>query len=292
LRHVGVSVPLPPPAPHVTTDMAPFAKEAERLGFESVWVAEHVVAPVNTDRSKNVSRYFVDGQVPGFQDPIVAMARASAVTSAIKLGTSVLLVPEHHPVRLAKMIGTLDCYSGGRVLLGIGTGWLREEAEIMGVDFDHRWTQTRECIEALKTLWTQDQAEYHGRYVSFPAVRSTPKPARKPHPPILIGGIAPNVLKRVVACADGWAPERIDPPRLKEQVAELRELARRAGRDPQSIEVSVHGKQPDPELIAAFFEAGADRVVTGVPIVNSEREALEHLRRIAPVVLPVARKFR
>jgi alkanesulfonate monooxygenase SsuD/methylene tetrahydromethanopterin reductase-like flavin-dependent oxidoreductase (luciferase family) len=121
---------------------------------------------------------------------IVALARASAVTKTIKLGTGICLIPERNPLLLAKEVATLDRLSGGRFIFGIGAGWLKEETEIMGGDFAHRWTQTKDAILAMKALWTQDEAEYHGQYYDFPRVRSFPKPAQKPHPPIFLGGSA------------------------------------------------------------------------------------------------------
>src|SRR6266446_8167301 len=125
-------------------------------------------------------------------DPFVALAHASAVTTRLKLGTGITLVPERNPLLLAKEIATLDYYSGGRFLFGIGTGWHKEETEIMGGTFAHRWSQTREAIDAMKQLWTNEAAEYHGTYYDFPLVRSFPRPIQQPHPPIYIGGVATN----------------------------------------------------------------------------------------------------
>jgi alkanesulfonate monooxygenase SsuD/methylene tetrahydromethanopterin reductase-like flavin-dependent oxidoreductase (luciferase family) len=162
-----------------SADPAVVARRAEELGFASFWVPEHPILPVHYS-----SRYpgSPDGSIPAavgiIADPFVALARASAATSAIQLGTGVCLVPERNPLLLAKEIATLDHYSGGRFLFGIGAGWLKEETEIMGGDFAHRWTQTRDAILAMKELWTKDESEYHGRYYNFPAVRSFPKPAR------------------------------------------------------------------------------------------------------------------
>ena len=209
MKEIAVAMPLPPPEPHLPVDGAFFAREAESLGFESMWVAEHVIAPAVVTQSQ--SPHFEGGQVPGFQDPLIALARASAVTSRIRLGTGVLLVAEYQPLRLAKQVATLDRYSGGRLMLGVGAGWLREEAEVMGVDFDHRWAHVREAVLAMKAVWTGQRAEYHGKYYDFPSLRSTPTPVQQPHPPILLGGVASNVLKRVVAYGDGWTPQRVTP---------------------------------------------------------------------------------
>ena len=288
MKAIGISMPLPPPLPAHTVDGAFFAREAERLGFESVWCAEHIIAPVTVTKSQ--SAFFAGGQVPGFQDPLIALARASAVTRTIKLGTSVLLVPEHNPLHLAKQIASLDLYSGGRFLLGVGAGWLQEESEIMGVDFPHRWSQAIEAVRVMKELWTKDAAEFHGKYYDFPPVRCYPKPAQKPHPPVLFGGVAPTVEKRVVAHGDGWAPERITPEELKRRLVGLHALAREAGRDPGAIQISIHGKKPEKDIVSSYLEAGANRVVVSAPIVSSEKECLAHLENIARSILPLVRR--
>ncbi|MEW6298444.1 MAG: LLM class F420-dependent oxidoreductase [Thermodesulfobacteriota bacterium] len=226
-----------------TADPAVVAKKAEELGFASFWVPEHAILPVHY-----TSRYPAspDGRIPAavgiIADPFVALARASAVTSTIKLGTGVCLVPERNPLLLAKEVATLDYYSGGRFLFGIGAGWLKEETEIMGGDFAHRWTQTREAILAMKELWTKDESEYHGKYYHFPAVRSFPKPARKPHPPVLLGGSSKYVFKRIVEWGDGWLPTGVPLEALTRGRATLNELAEKAGRDPKTIEVIAFGQ--------------------------------------------------
>jgi probable F420-dependent oxidoreductase len=280
--NVGVSVPLPA----YLVDVAFMARTAEELGFESFWCAEHPFVPVNT-----TSRFpgSADGVIPEsyshFVDPFVALARASGATTRIKLGTGIVLVPERHPLLLAKEVSTLDHFSGGRFLFGIGAGWLREETEIMGGDFDHRWTQTRESVLAMKELWTKPEAEFHGRYYNFPPVRSYPKPAQKPHPPVLLGGGAKNVLERVVAWGDGWLPNRITPEQLRESRATLDRLAKAAGRDPAALTISVHGQPADRDLITRLLDAGATRVIVRPPTVKTDKEMGAELTRIAETVL-------
>ena len=280
--NVGVSVPLPA----YLVDPGFMARTAEELGFESFWCAEHPFIPVQT-----TSRFpgSDDGVIPDsyshFIDPFVALSRASGVTSHIKLGTGIVLVPERHPLLLAKEVSTLDLFSGGRFLFGIGVGWLREETQIMGGDFDHRWTQTRESVLAMKELWTKPEAEFHGRYYDFPAVRSYPKPAQKPHPPVLLGGFAKNVLQRVVAWGDGWLPNRVTPEQLRESRATLDRLAKGAGRDPSAITISVHGQPADRDLIKRLHDAGANRVIVRPPTVKTESEMAAGLTRIAEAVL-------
>jgi probable F420-dependent oxidoreductase len=279
---VGVSVPLPA----YLVDVGFMARKAEELGFESFFCAEHPFIPVQTQSRFPGSE---DGVIPEsyshFVDPFVALARASGTTSRIKLGTGIVLVPERHPLVLAKEVSTLDLFSGGRFLFGIGAGWLREETEIMGGDFDHRWTQTRESILAMKELWTKTEAEFHGTYYDFPPVRSYPKPKQKPHPPVLLGGGARKVLERIVAWGDGWLPNRVTPEQLRESRATLDRLAKDAGRDPSAITITVHGQPADRDLIRRFHDAGANRVLVRPPTVKTIAEMGTELTRIADAVL-------
>jgi len=280
--NVGISVPLPA----YLVDVGAMARTAEALGFESFWCAEHPFIPVHT-----TSRFpgTADGVIPEayshFIDPFVALARASGTTSRIKLATGIVLVPERHPLLLAKEVSTLDLFSGGRFLFGIGAGWLREETQLMGGDFDHRWGQTRESILAMKDLWTKPEAEFHGKFYDFPPVRSNPKPAQKPHPPVLLGGDAPRVLERVVAWGDGWLPNRVTPVELREKRATLDRLAKEAGRDPVAISISVHGQPADRDLITRFHDAGATRIIVRPATSKSEPEMVRELTRIAEAVL-------
>ncbi len=280
--NVGVSVPLPA----YLVDPGLMAKKAEELGFESFFCAEHPFMPVKT-----TSRFAgsPDGVIPEtyahFVDPFVALARASGMTSRIRLATGIVLVPERHPLLLAKEVSTLDLFSGGRFLFGIGAGWLKEETEIMGGDFAHRWTQTRESILAMKELWTKPEAEFHGKYYDFPPVKSNPKPKQKPHPPVLLGGAATNVLQRVVAWGDGWLPNRITPEQVRESRLTLDRLAKDAGRDPSKLTISVFGQPPDRDLIRRYLDAGATRVIVRPESAKTDAEMAAQLTRIAEAVL-------
>ncbi len=283
---------------NASMDPATLAKRAEELGFESFWVPELPIVPVEaSSRDFGPTLDTVDARA--VVDPFVALARASAVTTRIKLGTGVCLVPEHNPLLLAKQVATLDQFSGGRFLFGIGAGGLKEQQEIMGADFAHRWTQARDAVLAMKALWTQEEAEYHGTYYDFPPVFSFPKPAQKPHPPIFLGGTAKNVLKRVVAYGDGWMPARaasiistVDPDFVdREEIAQgrktLNDLAQEAGRDPASIEVVAWGgpgQYRTRDAIAALEEAGANRATIWLAS-NSENAALEEIEELASQVL-------
>ena len=279
---IGITVPLPT----WWVDVAPIASKAEELGFESLWCAEHPIVPVHSESRFPGSE---DGVIPEsyshFVDPFVALARASGVTKDLLLGTGITLVPERNPLLLAKEISTLDLFSGGRFLFGIGTGWLREETEIMGGDFDHRWTQAEEAVAVMKKLWTQEAASHEGRYYNFPPVKSYPKPLQKPHPPVLLGGMAPNVLRRIVRYADGWLPNRISPEDLQEKRAELDRRAEAAGRDPASLTISVHGQPDDRELVQTYLDSGAHRVIIRTQPTKSESELMSQLEDIARKLL-------
>ena len=182
-------------------DVARFARRAEELGFESVWAPEHTIVPVTSETPAPLG-------YDNIPDPIVALGVACGATTTLLLGTAVCLVPEHDPILLAKQVATLDRQSGGRFLLGIGVGWLREESEILGGDFPRRWTQARgEAVAAMKALWTQDVAEFHGRYYEFPPVWCYPKPAQQPHPPVILGSKSANDGPRENRCLERLSAE-------------------------------------------------------------------------------------
>ncbi len=267
-----------------TVDIGAFAKKAEELGFQSLWMAEHPIIPVQT-----TSKYggTPDGSIPesmsDMADPFISLAIASATTSKIMLGTSICLVPEHNPLVQAKQIAALDFHSGGRFIFGIGTGWLREETEIMGGDFDHRWTQAREAVEAMKEMWTKDEAEFHGHYYDFPKVRVFPKPVQNPHPPVFLGGAATNVFKRVVTYGDGWMPVRATLDSVRAGRASLDELADAAGRDPKSIQILIYGASSRDE-IKQMEDAGADMATVRLAS-TAPGEAISGLEKLAKEML-------
>ena len=267
-----------------SVDVAAYARSMEEMGFESLWMPEHPVLPAD----KTVFPYSDDGAIPkvyaDIVDPFVALARASAVTSTLKLGTGICLVPERNPLLLAKEVATLDLYSQGRFLFGIGAGWHRSETEIMGGDFDHRWTQTRESVMAMKELWTKVESEFHGEHYDFPPVYSFPRPVQRPHPPVLLGGRATNVFRRVVAWGDGWIPAALEPGRISAGRTELARLAESAGRDPASISVSAAWDRPDRDMIRRFEDAGADRLIVQVATCP-EAEAVAELEEVAEAAI-------
>ena len=269
-------------------DPAVLAKRAEELGFASFWVPEHPIIPLKTSSPYPASR---DGIIPDaygrILDPFIALARASAVTTRIQLGTGICLIPERNPLLLAKEVATLDKLSGGRFLFGIGAGWLKEETEIMGGNFDRRWGQTKEAIMAMKELWTKDEAAYQGKFYNFPAVRSFPKPVQRPHPPIFMGGSSQHVFKRVVEWGDGWMPVLSPVEEIQRGRAILNELAQKVGRDPKSIQVLAFGqagKFRTRDEIKALEKAGTNHVT--IWLTKSEtKEAVAELEQLAREVL-------
>ena len=254
-------------------DVAVLAKRAEELGFESVWVPEQNILPVTTENP--VPRLWAD-----IVDPYIALARASAATTRIKLGTAVSVVVEFNPLNLAKQVATLDMYSAGRFLFGIGVGSVPEQAEIYGTDYPRRWTQAKELVAAMKALWTQEESEFHGKRYEFPLVYSFPAPAQRPHPPIILGGRAPRILPHVVDWADGWIPIDVTPEQVDEARQTLDRLAEAAGRDPASIEISVVGVGADRDKLARYEECGADRVSVSVAHAD-EADSLAQLETLA-----------
>jgi probable F420-dependent oxidoreductase len=253
-----------------SVDPASLARKCESLGFESFYLPEHAIIPV-----KHKTRYPLskDGEIPEpysqMVDPFVGLALAAAATKTIGLGTGICLVPEHHPIVLAKEVATLDHYSGGRFIFGIGAGWLRDESEIMGVDFKQRWPITREYIRAMKELWTRPEASFDGEFIKFPPVKCNPKPARKPHPPVHIGagGFGPNMdraLRDTVAIGDGWAPLGLTPEALASELGKLKKMCAEAGRDFSQLEITMYAPRTDgdPKSVREHYrEAGAHRLV-------------------------------
>jgi probable F420-dependent oxidoreductase len=277
--------------PNSTADPAIVAKRAEDLGFESYWVGDHTIIPV-TSSVKYGGGSKADGSEPDYlwqlPDPLVALARAGATTTKIKLGTGITLVPERNPILMAKQIATLDDACGGRFLFGIGAGWNPEESTILGGDFEHRWSQVKEYVAAMKVLWRDEESEYHGRYVNFPPVRCYPKPATKPHPPVLIGSINnPRALKRVVEWGDGWIPVVTSVDEFADGVTKIKAMAKEAGRDAKGLDFTVFGitgQWQTTAKIREFEKVGADRVVVWLGDGNL-KVVLGEMERLAKAVL-------
>jgi probable F420-dependent oxidoreductase len=235
-------------------DPATIARLVEERGFESLHFPEHTHIPASRR-----TPYPAGGELPRqysrTYDPFVALTAAAAATERILLATGICLVIERDPIITAKEVASLDRLSEGRFLFGVGAGWNLEEMENHGTDPRRRFSLMRERIEAMKAIWTEDEASHHGELVDFDPIWSWPKPVQKPHPPVLVGGNGARVLERVVAFGDEWMPNRASG--LRERIRELTRLAAEAGRDP--IPVTLSGARPDPDLVERGEEAGVHR---------------------------------
>lgn len=247
------------------------AKAIEERGFESLWLAEHSHIPAS-----RLSPFPSGGELPSFyhegMDPFVALTAAAAATTTLKVATGICLVVQRDPFNLAKQVASLDVVSGGRFLFGIGGGWNREEMEDHGTDFDRRFGLMRERVEAMKEIWTKDRAEYHGKRVDFDPILPGPRPVQKPHPPIHVGGGWPGGARRAIRYGNGWIPIGGRDVDVAEVMPEFRAMAKDAGRDPDSLEVSVFGMSIEQaDELPRLAEAGVQRVVLGVPPASADQ---------------------
>jgi probable F420-dependent oxidoreductase len=245
-------------------NMAELARALEDRGFDSLFLPEHTHIPASRK-----SPFPGGGELPKryshTHDPFVALSFAAAATKKLKLGTGILLVPQHEPIVTAKAIASLDQLSGGRFILGIGGGWNVEEMENHGATYKTRFAQMREHVLAMKELWTKDEASYDGEFVKFDRVWSWPKPAQKPHPPVILGGETDHTLRRVVEYCDGWFPRPGRGVEIREQLARLNRMAAEKGRDPKTISTSVFRAPTDRAALDEYEEAGIDRAVLEIP---------------------------
>jgi probable F420-dependent oxidoreductase len=235
------------------------AQRAEHLGYEGIWVSDHIVIPDSA-----VGRF---GSV--FYEPLTVLGFAAACTSRIRLGTTVIIVPYRNPLVTAKVLSTLDVLSGGRVTAGLGVGWTEDEFKALGVPFKERGALSDEYIAAFKTLWTQDKPAFRGQYVRFDNIAFEPKPVQKPHIPIWIGGNSKRAIRRAVALGDGWHPTRPLVGEVKAGLAYLREVCAQRGRDPRSLMIAA--RQP-----LKFYD-GAEASVKRRPLLGGTQKIIDEL---------------
>jgi probable F420-dependent oxidoreductase len=263
-----------------------FGRACEERGFESIWFPEHTHIPASRK-----TPYPAGGELPKeyshTHDPFLALMAAAAVTKSIKLATGICLLIERDPIVTAKEVASLDVLSNGRFLFGIGGGWNVEEMENHGTPFARRWRLLRERVEAMKKIWTEDAAEYHGELVSFDPIWQWPKPVQKPHPPIILGSASKQGIKRVVDYCDGWIPIGLALPDLPGAIKDLHAQAKAKGRDPQSIEISLFWAPPDAGELRRYQDLGVARGVLALPSVAKD-EVLAMLDGMAGLVAKVA----
>ncbi|HEY4909750.1 MAG TPA: LLM class F420-dependent oxidoreductase [Methylomirabilota bacterium] len=256
----------------------------EDRGFESLWAPEHSHIPLSRQ-----SPFPQGGDLPkkyyDVMDPFVTLSAAAGATSRLKVGTGICLVVQRDPIQTAKQVATLDQISGGRFLFGIGAGWNAEEMADHGTDFTVRFEVMRERVEAMKAIWTKSKPEYDGKFVKFPPMMTWPKPAQKPHPPVIVGGAFPYGARRAIAYGDGWVPHARRPA-YGEVIAllpEFRKMTAAAGRDPASIPVTIFGVAEDAEVIKRYRDAGVARVLFNLPVAKAD-EVLPVLDRCAALM--------
>jgi probable F420-dependent oxidoreductase len=269
------------------------ARACEERGLESLWVPEHPIVPAEYTTRYPLSE---DGKMPRpyteLPDCFATLSAAAAVTTRLRLGTGICLVPERDPLLTAHQVATVDWLSGGRFLFGIGAGWLAEEMALFTPHFPYRFSFMREAVAAMRKLWTEDAASFDGKWVRFPKVVCRPRPVQRPHPPVILGGMGPNVLKRVAAWGDGWMPIALSPDRVAAARRELDRLAPEHDRDPRRLSITVMLgappglEQPALEMLPArdvfqaYAAAGADRIVFSLPTLGAD-DAYRHLDRVA-----------
>jgi probable F420-dependent oxidoreductase len=242
------------------------ARMAEERGFESLLFPEHTHIPASRQ-----TPYPAGGELPPeysrTYDPFVALTAAAAATERLRVGTGICLVIERDPIVTAKEVASLDRLSGGRFLFGVGAGWNVEEMANHGTDASKRFGVMRERIDAMKAIWSSEEASYGGRYVDFERIWSWPKPLQQPHPPILVGGNGPRVLDRVLAFGDEWMPNRVRDDQI---IPRFEELGRRAAEAGRRIPITVAGMMRDPARIERFEQAGVHRGLFWLPATNRD----------------------
>ena len=250
---------------------AALARALEERGFDIVWAPEHSHIPVSRK-----TPFILGGDLPkryyDAMDPFVTLTAAAMATTTLKVGTGVCLIAQRDPIQTAKLVASIDQVSSGRFVFGIGNGWNQDEMENHGTVFATRHKLARERVEAMKAIWTQDEAEYHGEFVNFDRMNAWPKPVQKPHPPILVGGAFPYSARRAVRYGNGWMPqvtERAATP-LSELIPRFRQMASEAGRDPASLQIAIGGQAPDVDLINRYQDLGVDRVSTSLESAGAE----------------------
>jgi len=271
------------------------ARRAEELGFHSLWVSDHIVIPrqISGQYLGSSSGRFPVGPDTPFLEPLMTLAFAAACTRDIRLGTSVLVLPMRHPVVVAKELATLDVLSGGRLIVGVGAGWLAEEFAALGVPLRGHGPRTDEYLEALRRLWTEDDPTLHGRYMRVEGIGFAPKPVQRPHPPIWVGGAAEGALRRAGRFGDAWhAPGLLPPQELAQRFRRVQEYARQTGRDPQAIALSVRldtlGREEPQAALARLRElkeVGVSHALVGFPARTLE-DSLALMERFARKVMP------
>lgn len=268
-----------------TIDPATLAGAAETRGFDSLWFPDHTHVPVHRQ-----TPWPGGGELPReyyrLHDPLIALASAAAATTQLQIATGVLLLAQRDPIVTAKALSSLDVLSGGRLVVGVGAGWSREEVEHHGTAAADRFAVLDERVAAMKAIWTRDEATFHGTHVKFDPIFSWPKPVQTPHPPIAVGGNSEGALRRVVAYGDEWVPATgLGIESLSAQIQRLGRMLAEAGREP--VPVTLYGAPPDAAAVRALQDVGVTRCLFGLPPAPAD-VVLPVLDRLAAVAASFA----
>jgi probable F420-dependent oxidoreductase len=244
-----------------------FAQSCEQRGLDSLWTVEHVVVPKGY---RAQYPYSPSGRMPGQEDspipdPLIWLAYVAGATRTIKLATGILILPQRHPVYTAKEVATLDLLSGGRVILGIGIGWMKDEFDVLGIPFEERVSRTEEACAALRTLWKPGANAFKGEHYRWDALESNPKPVQPGGPPIVVGGHVNGAARRAARVGDGFFPMKTEGSRLKELLDVMSDECAKLGRDPEEIEITTSIPAMDVDAIRRLEDRGVSRVVMGPP---------------------------
>ena len=263
---------------------AELAVALEERGFDSLWVAEHSHIPVNR-RFTLPGTMELSEQYYDVMDPFVTLTAAAVATTRLKLATAICLIIQRDTIQTAKLVASIDQVSGGRFIFGIGGGWNAEEMENHGTVYATRMQKMREQVEAMKLIWTRDNAEYHGEIVDFPPMTSRPKPVQKPHPPVIVGGAFRHAARRAIRYGDGLLPQgpAAGSGSPDDYMPRWRQMAVEAGRDPNSLPVTIGGAPEDPELLRRYQGLGVARVTVRLPAAQAD-EILPVLDRWAALI--------
>jgi len=257
------------------------ATTAERVGIESIWAVEHVVIPVGY---QSTYPYDPSGKIPApeqmpLPDPLISLTYAAAVTKTLRLGTGILILPQRHPIYVAKEVATLDVLSHGRVILGIGVGWLAEEFQALGIPFEERAARTAESVRAMRSLWKDQPQPFTGKFYRWAPLESHPKPVQKPGVPIVVGGHTELAARRAARYGDGFFPGVTDEAKLTWLLNIMRDECKKVGRDPGSIEVTSGRGTPTADAVKHFEDLGVSRWILPPPAFDPDglTEGLDRL---------------
>jgi len=263
------------------------AMKAEEVGIESVWTYEHAIVPLDYE---SPYPYSSSGKMPAtpetaFIDPLIALSLVAGCTRELRLGTGVNILPQTNPLLAAKQVASIDFLSRGRMMYGIGVGWLREEFAAMGTPFERRGVRCYDYLVAMKKVWSGEVVEHDGEFVTWSGFKSHPLPVQKPHPPIIVGGTSQAAFRRVARHGDGWLSPNVGGKELDQHIAAIHQACRAEGRDPDSIEISVmwrYDKQRDE--LPRFRDAGVSRLIIPT-FALGERDPLVGLDKLGDAVL-------